>query len=210
MTTAPATLDAPAPVVAEAVSNLAVAPTPLTEPVALAPEAESDRVEVLPASVPNAPAPNAPAPNGPPAPRATEAVQTAAPAVQIADAIVTHASTVERGGATEFRMRLDPPELGPVRVRLIASGDSIHGQVVVSDDAIRRMIESQLPELRQRLEAAGVTVQTFDVTTDAGTGGGRNAYRADAPADLTRINAAPGAGPRPSGPRAASVVDVTV
>ena len=43
---------------------------------------------------------------------------------------------------------------------------------VVSDDAIKRLIESQLPELRQRLEAAGVNVPNFDVSTD---GGGKRA-----------------------------------
>ncbi|MBY0456825.1 MAG: flagellar hook-length control protein FliK, partial [Gemmataceae bacterium] len=58
----------------------------------------------------------------------------------------------------------DPPQLGPVRIRLTADADGIHGQVVVSNDAIRRMIESQLPELRQRLEAAGVSVQNLDVS----------------------------------------------
>ena len=44
-------------------------------------------------------------------------------------------------------------------------------------EAVRGLIESQLPELRQRLEAAGVSVQQFDVSTDPNTGGNRNPYR---------------------------------
>lgn len=96
----------------------------------------------------------------------------ATPAVQVGDAVVSHARSLEPGGAVEFRMRLDPPDLGRLQVRLVSSGDRVDGHLVVANDAVRGLIEAQLPELRQRLEAAGLTVQSFDVTTDPG--GGRN------------------------------------
>jgi flagellar hook-length control protein FliK len=99
-----------------------------------------------------------------------------APAVQLAEAITAHGRVLEAEGKVEFRIRLDPPDLGPVKVHLVATGDEIRGQVVVADDAVRRMIESQLPELRQRLDAAGITVHRFEVAADAGGGG-----RSDAP-----------------------------
>ncbi len=148
-------------------------------------------------------------PNTTTAPRATYTAQPPTPAVQVADGIITHAHLVERAGTTEFQLRLDPPELGPVRIRLTQNGDGINGQVMVSDDAIRRMIESQLPELRQRLEAAGVALQSFDVSTDANTGGaGRNPYRSDAPTvDVTAATTA--STPRaPPGRRGPGVLDV--
>ena len=88
-----------------------------------------------------------------------------------------HSHVLERDGVVEFRMRLDPPDLGRVQIRLITRGDEVYGQVLVADDAVRRLIESQLPELRQRLEAAGVNIQRFDVATDSGTGGSQSAYR---------------------------------
>lgn len=111
-------------------------------------------------------------------------------AVQVADEVVTHAKAVARDGTVEFHMRLDPPELGQVRVHLIADGDAVRGQVVVADDSVRRMIESQLPELRQRLEAAGVTVQQFDVSTGSGSGGG-NAHYGDYSPSFAPAPAAP-------------------
>lgn len=106
------------------------------------------------------------------------------PAVQLADEIVTQARVLDRDGAVEFQLQLDPPELGRVRVNLLASGDEIHGQVIVADDAVRRMIETHLPDLRQRLEAAGLNIQRFDIAADPGTGGGRNPYREDSPSRL--------------------------
>lgn len=152
-------------------------------------------------------------PNAVTAAQTTTGVRTPDPVVQVADHIVTHAHLVARGGETEFRMRLDPPELGAVKIRLVSDGDSIHGQVVVSNDAIRRMIESQLPELRQRLEDAGVSVQNFNVATDAnpnagaGNGGEWGGYRSEFPAEPPRQPVAPLTG-RPPAARARGAVDV--
>lgn len=133
------------------------------------------------------------------------------PATQVADEVVAHARVLERDGSVEFRLQLDPPDLGRVRVHLISAGDEVRGQVIVADDAVRRMIESQLPELRQRLEAAGVNVQQFDITADT-RGGNRNPYRNDTP-NLGFQNPLPPAlaMPRPPPNRSTSgSVDVTV
>lgn len=152
------------------------------------------------------------APTAPPAPAPAEAVRVApaAPAVQLAESVVVHAQVLKRDGEVEFQMRLDPPELGRMQVRLVTRGDEIHGQVVVASDAVRGMIESQLPELRHRLEAAGVTIERFDVATDPNTGGGRNPYREAEPTFAPR---APEARIAPR-PRAAvtspGTLDVTV
>lgn len=145
---------------------------------------------------------------------AEPAATTNTPAVQIADSIVTHAHVLERDGAVEFHMRLDPPDLGRVQIQLITRGDEVHGRVLVASEAVRQMLESQLPELRQRLEAAGVNVQQFSVATDTGTGGGnQNAYRSAMPEELAPRTASTATA---SAPRArigridAGSLDVTV
>jgi len=155
------------------------------------------------------PVPTAAAPASTPAASPT-ATATPAVAVQVADGIVAHARVLDRDGATEFRLRLDPPELGRVHVRLVTDADGLRGQVVVADDAVRRMIESQLPELRQRLEAAGVTVQRLDVSTDPGTGGPGNPYRGSSTPEFAPLSRT--ADPRRPAGRAAVAgrVDVTV
>jgi flagellar hook-length control protein FliK len=120
-------------------------PIPTGTPVAgLVPQA----LDARPTASPNAPA------------NATPTV-----AAQLTDGIVTHARVAERDGAVEFQIRLDPPELGPVKVKITAVGDRLTAEVVVSNDAIRQMVESQLPDLRQRLEQAGVNLPTLDVST---------------------------------------------
>ncbi|AWM37266.1 Flagellar hook-length control protein FliK [Gemmata obscuriglobus] len=192
-------------------SNTAVklAPSPLAEPTDrwAGTRAADDAVPTF-----GAPAPVPQSPNAVTAAQTPTAVKTPDPVVQVADHIVTHAHVVARGGETEFQMRLDPPELGALKIRLVSDGDSIHGQVVVSSDAVRRMIESQLPELRQRLEDAGVSVQNFSVATDAnaqaGTGGGEwGGYRSEFPAELPRQSAVP-TGARPVPARASGAIDV--
>lgn len=101
-------------------------------------------------------------------------------ATHVADGIVTHAKFVEHGDSHEFQIRLDPPELGEMKVRLLATGDRLQAEVTVTSDAVRGMIESQLPDLRQRLEAAGLSVSKFDVNTQAG--GGSNSHHPQNPA----------------------------
>lgn len=130
---------------------------------------------------------------------------------QLADAVVARAEVTTRDGTTEFQLRLDPPELGRVEVKLVSAGDDLRASVVVADDAVRRLIESQLPELRQRLEAAGVLVQQFDVATDP-NGGNRRPDRDDPPAFVAPAAREPERAarrPRAAVP-AAGALDVTV
>ncbi len=190
----------PTPSVPESASQAAFFPTPAfpgvaplgiesNEPAAVAVEPGQPQLAPLAANSPPAEPPSAGprvAPNAPPV------------AAQVCEAYVTHARVVENGGIHEFQLRLDPPELGEVKVRVLAMGDRVEARLVVSDDAVKRLIESQLPELRQRLEAAGVSVPTFDVTTD---GGGK---RADTGGDgWDRSEPAFAPTPRPAGqPRA--------
>lgn len=155
-----------------------------------------------PVATPRGETPAAPTP---PLPQTTSPLAT-----QFADALVTHAQVVSRGGTHEFQMRLDPPELGEVKVRLIASGDRIQAEVLVGDDAVKRMIESQLADLRQRLEASGVQVSRFDVNTDAGGAGRQSRSWEGTAAGLfptARTTAEPSR-PRPTA-TVAGVLDVT-
>jgi hypothetical protein len=96
-----------------------------------------------------------------------------ASAAHFTDEIITQARLLKRDGSVEFELQLDPPELGRVRLLLVSNGEELRGRVIVADDAVRRMIENQLPELRQRFETAGMNLQQFDVTAE---GNGSNRY----------------------------------
>lgn len=83
-------------------------------------------------------------------------------------------------GTAEIRLRLDPPELGTVRIHLIADADGgIHGRILVEDEAVRRLLDGQMGGLRDRLQQAGISLSRFEVAQDHG--GGEHRFRHHGP-----------------------------
>lgn len=99
---------------------------------------------------------------------------------QIQDAILARFDESQLPGRTEITVRLNPPELGQVRVHLLSLDDRVTGRLVVQDEAVRTALESQLPELRQKLEQAGIDLGRFDVARDNG-GQGNTGHQRWAP-----------------------------
>jgi flagellar hook-length control protein FliK len=64
------------------------------------------------------------------------------------------------------RMRLNPPELGEVRVDVHLRGDAVELEVRTTDEAARRIVAGRAEQLRSALEQGGVTVRRFDVMVD--------------------------------------------
>jgi flagellar hook-length control protein FliK len=83
---------------------------------------------------------------------------------QVAQEIVSRADVAVREGRTEFSMRLDPPELGTVRVHLTATGHSLSARVLVANEAVQQLVSAHLDSLRQSLADAGMSLQRFDVS----------------------------------------------
>jgi hypothetical protein len=98
---------------------------------------------------------------------------------QIADNIIGHAEVRERGGRTEFYMRLEPPELGSVRIHLSASEHGVTARLMVADESVRQLVESQLGSLRDSLAEAGLTLHRFDVSQDGLNGAFRHWQQQD-------------------------------
>lgn len=98
-----------------------------------------------------------------------------APAVSWPDAIEymsRHAAMeLTSQGEAEFHFRISPPDLGPVRIRLMTAGGGVLADLTVSSDALRHVMETRFPELRDRLEAAGVQISSFTVQLDGQASG---------------------------------------
>ncbi len=116
--------------------------------------------------------------------RPTIGVKTDVPSApeQIAQSVVSQVRVLNNRESVEYSIRLDPPDLGRVQIRLISTGDTLSAHVTVATDAVRQMMESQLPELRQRLEQAGVNATQIDVSTQtpgqqAGSGDGNSRWQ---------------------------------
>ncbi|MBX3394087.1 MAG: flagellar hook-length control protein FliK [Phycisphaerae bacterium] len=81
------------------------------------------------------------------------------------------------GGAGRYQatMRLDPPELGQVTVRLRMDQQAMTLQVQTEDASVSRLVESRLSELRDALSAHGIRIERSEVVTRAPeTGDARN------------------------------------
>lgn len=84
-------------------------------------------------------------------------------AARIANEIVTRAEMISQGTQTEFRLRLDPPELGTIQIRMQLGPEGLRAEMTVSSDAVRQLLESQMPDLQQRLQAANLQLVKFDI-----------------------------------------------
>ena len=105
---------------------------------------------------------------------------------QILDSVRASASPGDR----QIVIRLQPPELGTVSVRLREQGDHLEGTIEVGKSDIRHEIEQALPDVVRGLQDAGVPIRRFDVTSSnsAGSDLGRGLPQQD-----------PGAGQQGSG-----------
>lgn len=104
---------------------------------------------------------------------AGEMVKVQGPTVagQIGEAILGQMEVLARTGRTEVRIRLDPPELGRVDIRITATEHSLDARLVVHEGTARQLIEGQVQFLKARLAEAGIQLGSCDVS-----GGGRQGH----------------------------------
>lgn len=114
------------------------------------------------------------------------------PAVeQVAKSILTRADYVQSGGGADFQLRLEPPDLGPVRVLLSARDDTIHVRLIVHETLALQQLETQVDSLRQRLEHNGISLGRFDVLQDQSGSSGSWQHMRFADAEPPNLNAGP-------------------
>lgn len=78
-----------------------------------------------------------------------------------------HAMINQKGGV--MNMRLDPPELGSMRIQMVLQQGTVSAQFNVSTDQAQQLLNRNLNALKTALEARGLTVERLTVTnTQAG------------------------------------------
>ena len=70
-----------------------------------------------------------------------------------------------------MRIDLQPVELGRVQLHLAMEGGRVHIRMLVSDEAVQRMLEPHLETWRARFADLGVNVGRFDVRRDGNSPG---------------------------------------
>jgi flagellar hook-length control protein FliK len=71
-------------------------------------------------------------------------------------------------------LRLDPPELGEVTIRIASREGSMSGEIAVENRHVHDVVQRHLVDLREALTGQGVQVDRLDVSVD-----GRSAADAD-------------------------------
>lgn len=67
-------------------------------------------------------------------------------------------------GETEMTLRLQPPHLGRLRLRLVWSGNELTAQMDAESQAVKQIIEANLPVLYQSLSEQGIRVDHVTVS----------------------------------------------
>ena len=67
-------------------------------------------------------------------------------------------------GTSSMEMQLNPENLGKIYVNISMKEGAIHAQLAASNEAVRAALETQVADLRQNLDQAGVKVDAVEVT----------------------------------------------
>jgi flagellar hook-length control protein FliK len=117
------------------------------------------------------------------------------------------AAAQERDG--EVRLRLSPPELGSLRLRVQVQDGALVARLEAETSAARTALIDNLPALRERLAEQGVRIERFDVDLMQRHGGGTPDRPGGQQRDVEPL-VRPAPLPRPSSASAAIATDHSV
>ncbi|OGG56821.1 MAG: hypothetical protein A3F84_10510 [Candidatus Handelsmanbacteria bacterium RIFCSPLOWO2_12_FULL_64_10] len=93
--------------------------------------------------------------------------------------VIRGARFLLKDDVSEVRVRLEPPELGSVHIRLVSGGDTLSGEIGVSNQDVKGIVESHLHQLRSSLTEQGLHVGHIDVSVRDDQRGGAWPDRTD-------------------------------
>ncbi|HUX42264.1 MAG TPA: flagellar hook-length control protein FliK [Rectinemataceae bacterium] len=80
------------------------------------------------------------------------------------------------GDSGSIRMRLNPPELGNVKIELYLADNSISGRIVVESDAARNAFEKGMASLQDAFRSGGFESAKLEVQVGSGNAQGQGAW----------------------------------
>jgi flagellar hook-length control protein FliK len=94
------------------------------------------------------------------------------PPEAVVQQVIRGARFLLKDDVSEVRVRLEPPELGSVHIRLTSGESALSGEISVSSSEVKGIVESHLHELRSSLIEQGLHVGRLDVSVRDGQSGG--------------------------------------
>jgi flagellar hook-length control protein FliK len=83
---------------------------------------------------------------------------------EVVDQIVQGAHVMVRDGAVQMQIRLEPAELGKVELKITCERNIVAAHFVAENEAVKQIIESNLPQLKSTLLQNGVQAESFSVS----------------------------------------------
>lgn len=91
---------------------------------------------------------------------------------KVTNQIVRGARFLTREGASQVTLRLDPPELGEVTIRLSSVDKALSGEIRVESRMVQEIVSRNLGELRESLGSQGIQLENIDVSVESGNRSG--------------------------------------
>ncbi len=87
---------------------------------------------------------------------------------KVTNQIVRGARFLTREGANQVTLRLDPPELGEITIRLSSVDKVLSGEIRVESRMVQEIVNRNMAELRESLGNQGIQVDNIEVSVESG------------------------------------------
>ncbi|MGC9453828.1 MAG: flagellar hook-length control protein FliK [Phycisphaerae bacterium] len=101
------------------------------------------------------------------------------PASQVADTVAETVNAGQARAGRQLTIRLNPPELGSVRITFESDGQQLRGTLEVSNPRTLGELQRELPALMSRLSDSGVQLRRMDLNLADNGGGSANSQLSD-------------------------------
>lgn len=87
-----------------------------------------------------------------------------AQAVEVAQQVIRHFTANLKTESNAMHLQLNPKELGAIDIQMVSNGQGVHVSFVAEQASTSKLLETQLPQLRESLTAAGVQLSGLDIS----------------------------------------------
>ena len=89
---------------------------------------------------------------------------------RLMNTIVRNARFMITGGQSSAEIKLEPPNLGKLKIEIVTENSKITGKITVESHEVKEMIQNSISSLKERLSESGLKVESFDVQVGHNSG----------------------------------------
>lgn len=105
---------------------------------------------------------------------------------QVLQQVVSKFQTELQRGSRRVNIRMHPPELGRVQLKLVSEDSTMQVQLQVQNSQVQGILERNMPALRQALEQQNLDFESIQVSVDSGGEEGSRGYSRQSDSDAPR------------------------